>query len=41
MARACGHSHLNEFNRDDIATFDAKLAQLSGIEFSGFDLQRK
>jgi CDGSH-type Zn-finger protein len=41
MARACAHSHLNEFNRDDIATFDAKLAQLSGIEFSGFDLQRK
>ena len=40
MARACGHSHLNEFNQDDLATFDAKLAQLSGIKFSGFDSDR-
>ncbi|MEH6528365.1 MAG: glutamate synthase-related protein [Porticoccus sp.] len=41
MARACGHSHLNEFSRDDLATFDAELAKLSGIEFSGFDLERR
>ncbi len=40
MARACGHSHLNEFNPEDIATFDLKLAQLSGINFSGFDATR-
>jgi len=40
MARACGHTHLNKFNREDIATFDLKLAQLSGIDFSGFDPQR-
>ncbi|NOY15414.1 MAG: glutamate synthase [Gammaproteobacteria bacterium] len=40
MARACGHSHLNEFSSDDIATFDFKLAQLSGITFSGFDPER-
>jgi len=40
MARACGHSHLNEFSSEDIATFDFKLAQLSGINFSGFDPER-
>lgn len=36
MSRACGHSHLNQFNRDDLASFDPVLAQLSGVEFSGF-----
>jgi glutamate synthase domain-containing protein 2/CDGSH-type Zn-finger protein len=41
MARACGHSHLNEFRHDDLATFDSKLAQLSGIEFSGFNPERR
>ncbi len=41
MARACGHSHLNEFNNNDLATFDYRLAQLSGIEFSGFDPEKK
>ncbi len=40
MARACGHSHLAEFSYDDLATFDARLAQLSGITFSGFDPER-
>ncbi len=37
MARACGHTHLNQFNKDDLATFNSVLSQLSGIEFSGFD----
>lgn len=37
MARACGHSRFDEFNLDDLATFDAKLARLSGVEFSGFN----
>ncbi|HEB54767.1 MAG TPA: glutamate synthase [Gammaproteobacteria bacterium] len=40
MARACGHSQLGQFNKDDLATFDPVLAQLSGIEFSGFDPDR-
>jgi len=40
MARACGHSHLNEFKHEDIATFDHTLSQLSGINFSGFDPER-
>jgi glutamate synthase domain-containing protein 2 len=40
MARACGHSQLAAFNNDDLATFDARLAQLSGIEYSGFGPER-
>ncbi|MFQ5329349.1 MAG: glutamate synthase-related protein [Thermodesulfobacteriota bacterium] len=40
MARACGHSHVNQFNRDDLATWNRKLADLSGIEYSGFDGER-
>jgi len=41
MARACGHSHLNQFSKDDIATFESELAKLSGIEFPGFDSARE
>jgi glutamate synthase domain-containing protein 2/CDGSH-type Zn-finger protein len=37
MARACGHTHLNQFNRDDLATLDCSMAKMSGIPFSGFD----
>ncbi|MFV2005374.1 MAG: glutamate synthase-related protein [Gammaproteobacteria bacterium] len=40
MARACGHAHLNQFNSDDLATFNPELAKLSGIDFSGFDPNR-
>jgi len=40
MARACGHAHLNGFSREDLATFEPGLAQLAGIEFSGFDPER-
>lgn len=40
MARACGYSHLSQFNKDDLSTFDLKLAHLSGIEFAGFDPDR-
>ncbi|MGR5148432.1 glutamate synthase-related protein [Photobacterium alginatilyticum] len=36
MARACGHSHLNEFNKDDLATWHHEMARLAGIEYSGF-----
>jgi CDGSH-type Zn-finger protein len=35
MARACGHTHLNQFDRDDLATLDWSMAQMSGIPFSG------
>ena len=40
MARACGHDHLGGFDIDDIATFNAELAQLSGVEYSGYDAGR-
>lgn len=37
MARACGHDHLSQFSRDDLASWDRDLAALAGIEWSGFD----
>ena len=40
MARACGHDHLNKFCKDDLATFDATMARLSGVEYAGYDSQR-
>lgn len=40
MARACGHSHINQFNRNDLATFNYELARMSGITYSGFDSDR-
>ena len=36
MARACGHDHLNQFNKDDITSWHKDLAELAGIEWSGF-----
>jgi glutamate synthase domain-containing protein 2 len=35
MARACGHSHLNQFSIDDLTTFKTDMAELSGIAFGG------
>jgi glutamate synthase domain-containing protein 2/CDGSH-type Zn-finger protein len=35
MARACGHNHLSNFTQNDLATWDEKMAGLSGIRFSG------
>jgi glutamate synthase domain-containing protein 2 len=35
MARACGHTHLNQFCRDDITTFDREMASLTGINYGG------
>ncbi len=37
MARACGHSHLNAFNRDDLGTWKAEMARLSGVAYTGFE----
>lgn len=36
MARACGHSHLNQFTKDDLATWHREMAQLTGVRYSGF-----
>jgi glutamate synthase domain-containing protein 2 len=40
MARACGHRHLQQFNRDDLATLDWSMARQSGIPFAGLDGNR-
>ena len=40
MARACGHSHINGFNPNDIATYHREMADLSGIEYAGYDPAR-
>ncbi|WP_223671051.1 glutamate synthase-related protein [Kangiella shandongensis] len=36
MARACGHDHLNQFNIDDLATWNRDMALLSGVQYAGF-----
>ena len=36
MARACGHDHLNTFNKDDLATWHREMSLLSGVMYSGF-----
>ena len=35
LARACGHNHLNQFNKDDLTTFDREMAYLTGIAYGG------
>ncbi len=35
MARACGHSHLNKFNANDITTWKKEIADLTGIHYAG------
>ena len=36
LARACGHDHLNQFQRDDLASWKKDMAELAGIEWSGY-----
>ena len=35
MARACGHTHLNEFSSDDLSTWKYDMHRLSGVAFAG------
>ncbi len=35
MARACGHTHLRDFNKRDITTWKRDMADLTGIPFAG------
>ncbi len=35
MARACGHSHLSEFNTDDLTTWKLDMSKISGVAFGG------
>ncbi|MGB0384570.1 MAG: glutamate synthase-related protein [Ardenticatenaceae bacterium] len=35
LARACGHSHLNDFNINDLTTWKRDVAYLTGIPYAG------
>ena len=35
LARACGHSHLNQFNIGDLVTLNREMSFLTGIEYAG------
>ena len=35
LARACGYSNLNQFNKNDLTTFNEDMAKLSKIKFGG------
>ena len=38
LARACGHTHLNQFSLDDLTTFDREMAHLTGVRYGGVQL---
>ena len=35
LARACGHTHLNQFSRHDLTTWNRDLSYLSGVAYAG------
>lgn len=35
LARACGHDHLSDFDREDLTTWSRDLAHLTGVPYSG------
>jgi hypothetical protein len=35
LARACGHTHLNQFSIGDLNTWKSDLADLSGVAYAG------
>ncbi len=35
MARACGHTHVRQFNQNDITTRKQEMASLTGIKYAG------
>ena len=37
MARACGHSDLNEFSIEDLSTCDREMHHLTGIQYAGIN----
>ena len=38
LARACGHTHLNQFCLDDLTTYKRHMAELTGIPFGGVNV---
>ncbi|MCC2097630.1 MAG: Rieske 2Fe-2S domain-containing protein [Hyphomicrobiales bacterium] len=37
LARACGHTHLNQFSRDDLTTWKYEMSRLAGVPYAGVD----
>ena len=35
LARAAGHNHLRDFTFDDLTTFNADMAKLTGVAYGG------
>ena len=35
LARACGHTHLNQFNHHDLTTWKREVAYLTGVSYAG------
>jgi glutamate synthase domain-containing protein 2 len=35
LARACGHSHLNQFSPDDLITWKQDMVSLAGVAYGG------
>jgi len=40
MARACGHTHVKQFSKEDLASWDYAIARMAGIEYAGYDPRR-
>ncbi len=38
MARACGHRHLNQFAKEDLAAWKVEMARLTGVRYVGLGL---
>ena len=35
VARACGHDHINKFNKEDLSTYNRDMHHLTGISYAG------
>ena len=38
LARACGHTHLNQFAIDDLVTWKEDMTRLAGVPYGGVGL---
>lgn len=38
LARACGHDHISQFNREDLSTWKKDMAELTGVRYAGVGL---
>lgn len=41
LARAAGHDHLNQFNLEDLTTFDVDMARLAGVVYGGVNAESR